>query len=686
MDISAAPSPINPKLPFSPFPLFQVTAIPQDFDSKMAIPFNEQYFVEKNRNYKFLFLSVLVSVLLPAIHGVLFLWIPWVLRSKRTALGLRHKKYFTFIKYFDSFNKTFRATVFGKHLYFQPSLLVLLAIHIGVNSWFCVAETLDLDYEPWLYIVAKRLGRISVAHIPPILIFVAKNNLVSAFSGLSLDKAVFFHKWMGRSMFLTAIIHMVLSLKYWLDLKFYIMIQIPPQIFGFIAISCLGMLNLVSFKFIRNFAFEVFLAQHRAFNFIMLLLAYFHNGGNHAAIILGIHMLVIDRIVARVFGILHKYRDPRKGKSEFEILDDTTVRVSIPISTWEVDNEQWWRFFVPRYKTWRAGQHVLFNCNKVALLAYHPFTIASLAESGKMVLVIKVHKGFTRKLIRKLQKMSEEEPLESSISSVSVRGDDSYNSSSDGSIHSASSATHLKASEIHEVTRPLNKEVSTFKNMLAGFVAPRVFEIKAGINGPFGANYQPLTKFDSVVFFSAGSGASFTLPVALNLLKTLKQRDDEEDYLYRPEKALVTIVMSMKKAANLQWYDHLWEDFIPFLNSGRAHLSLHLTQEVPDASDYDEEIKEKNAKLAAEASKESTFESSSVLSAGPGFSTTYARPDFNDIITASVGDLCSPDYRKAFACIGCGPVAFNEEIKSVCEKNRWVKHAPDIYSYNESFD
>ena len=35
---------------------------------------------------------------------------------------------------------------------------------------------------------------------------------------------------------------------------------------------------------------------------------------------------------------------------------------------------------------------------------------------------------------------------------------------------------------------------------------------------------------------SAGSGASFTLPVALDLLKVNKERDLVDDYLYRPQK------------------------------------------------------------------------------------------------------------------------------------------------------
>ncbi|GEQ69471.1 hypothetical protein JCM33374_g3143 [Metschnikowia sp. JCM 33374] len=496
---------------------------------------------------------------------------------------------------------------------------------------------------------------------------------------------------------------MALALKYWLGMQFDIMVKIPPQIFGFIAFSCLGVLNLASLRFVRNFAFDFFLAQHRFFNFVMTLLAYFHNGGNHAAVILGVHLLVVDRIVGRVIGILHKRKGPTKGRCDFEILDDSTVRVSIPISI-RKNNGKWYWCFVPRYGSWRAGQHVLFNCNKVALLAYHPFTISSLPDSGKMVLVIKVQKGFTKQLHKRLNKMAAEEDPESSVETTTGVNPEVCDSFTE----SIRSTDQLKTCSQEKEVDILAKSVESFQNLISSFQSPRIFNIKAGINGPFGANYQPLTKFDSVVFFSAGSGASFTLPVALDLLKTLQQRDGLDDYLYRPKHAQITLVFSIKYLANLQWYDHLWKEFIPFFNSGRARLCLHVTQEGSQAQDVleiqevsegqevsglseDEQyLKKEKFEVTREFSTVSregnSTSSDSVLdTAKCGFSLSYGRPDIESIVTTSVGKVCSPTYRKAFACISCGPRAFNSRVKKACERNRWVPNAPDVYCYQESF-
>lgn len=679
----------------------------------MSIPFSEQPFVEKKRNLKYTFLFMLVTMLVPLFHGVLFLWIPWFLRSRRDVASLRYKKYFSFVKYFDSFCKVQKLTVARKTFFLQPSLVVVWAIHVGFVVLFSYAETDDLDNFPRSYVISKRVGRISIGCVPMVLMFVAKNNIIAALSGLTLDKSVFFHKWLGRLMFLLAIFHMAYSMKYWIDLKFYVMIEIPPQIFGFIAFSCLGMLNVASLRFIRHFAFDLFLVQHRVFNFIMLLLAYFHSKGNRAAVLLGVHLLVLDRITSRVLGIIHKRKSPTKGISDFEILDDTTIRVSIPIKIKDSDNQKWWWCFVPRYGNWRAGQHVYLNVFKVSMFQYHPFTIGSLSDSGNIVLVIKVHKGFTRKLKNKLLKLkeeSDEENRESHNLATSESSQESEIQSQHNTTNSISSSSELIGKNTDSTV--YTPSVSQFKEIIDSFEESEIIKLKAGINGPYGGNYQPLLRFDLVVFFSAGSGASFTLPVALDLLKTIQEREEVGDYMYRPRRTAINIVMALKKVENVKWYDHLWKEFLPFLNSGRAHLSLHITQEVADAADNlgedeDVEIEEQLAVQGAGPSIEkhdnervveyltgnssekrtqsySTASSYSIVD-NSGFSITYARPDFETIINDAVRLVCSKEYRKSFACLGCGPDLFNGEIKRFCNKNRWVEGAPDVYCYTESF-
>lgn len=656
----------------------------------MAIGFADQYFVERDRGYMFQYLSMLITILLPVIHGALFHWIPWRLRHRRDRASLKNQRYFTFVKYFDSLTRVYGIQFFNWKFYVQPSLLLIMAFHIVIHVVFAFLQTKDLNYLPRFYIVAKRFGRLAISNIPSLMIFVAHNNFIAAVSGLSLDKAVFFHKWLGRWMFIECTIHMGLSLQYWLSLGFYIMIQIPPQIFGFIAYSALGMLTFASFKFIRNFAFDFFLAQHKFFSFIMLLLGLFHNGANRLTVILGVHLLVLDRVVLRIMGFIHKRKSPTKGVTDFEILDETTIRVSIPIAINNVDNRKWWRTIVPRYGNWRAGQHIYLTVPKVSFFQAHPFTIASLQDSGKMVVVMKVLKGFTRNLNKRLIKMSNEAgELYGDLSKITEISNDSFTKPETNDKFYESDSKSIKIETEYEVksTTPSEKEI---RELLTMFPSREILTLKSGIVGPMGGNYQPLTKFESVLFFSAGTGASFTLPVALDLLKENRERDLAEDFLYRPELTKITIVMSMKKFKNLEWYDHLWEEFIPFMISGKLHLILHITQEISDAADVASEIdcqerqyKEKNSSTSENESIYLT--SSSSIADQTGFSIVHGRPIVHDYITKAIQEQSSMSYRKAFACLGCGPHAFNGDIKNSCEKNKWETGAPLVYCYTESF-
>ena len=94
--------------------------------------------------------------------------------------------------------------------------------------------------------------------------------------------------------------------------------------------------------------------------------------------------------------VSYSLKSPTKGLSEFEILDDETLRVSIPVKTSKTDPTPWYRLFLFKYGTWLAGLHVYLNVRKVDFFQHHPFAVASLPESGKITLVIKRETGLQR--------------------------------------------------------------------------------------------------------------------------------------------------------------------------------------------------------------------------------------------------------------------------------------------------
>lgn len=486
----------------------------------MAIPYDIVYKVERDRNIKYQWLMFVFTIGILMVHGLLFHWIPRLLRSRRGPNSLNYKWYFYFLKHWDRFSSCCSIQIGSKKYYYQPSLVFVILGFLGVAVSLTVVETTDIQYQSYGYVISKRIARIGLSNLITILVMVMKCDIVGAITGLQHDRVVFLHKWLGRFMFSTQVIHLALAVNYWLGFNFKTMLLIPPQIFGMIAMGCLTVMNLGSLKFIRNFAFDLFLVQHRIFNFIMLLFVYFHNSGTHAVTLIAVHTLVADRISGRVITFIHKRKSPTKGLAEFELLDEQTILVNYPMKV--VRNDSWWTTFLPSVFWWKPGQHLYLNVWKANKFQLHPFTIASLPDSGKITLVIKVKDGFTKKLYKTLEKEQEKKPDE-----------------------------------------PL--------------------KLKASITGPMGGKRQTLIGFDTNLLIGAGVGGSMIFPLALDLLKELKRRDEIDDYLHRPKHSTVKIVWAIRHKANLSWFHQAINELIPFIKEGKLLMEVYITQEFLDS-------------------------------------------------------------------------------------------------------
>lgn len=652
----------------------------------MAIPFYLQYYVEFDRSTKYQWLNFGLQILSLILHGVFFHFIPIYFRSKRDGKSLRYSGYFKFLKYWDTFNKVYRIRIpYITTIYFQPSLLIVLGGFLAINGVFSFIQTDDIDYIPRDYVIAKRLSRIAVSNLPLLYLLVIKNDLLTAVSGLQHDRLVLFHKWISRVMFIMVVVHIGLSMKYWLGLGFDVMLVIPPQIFGYIAFGSFFFLNFGSLKFIRRWAYDFFLIEHRVFSFIMLLLTFFHNmKGTKPTVILAVHQLVLDRILSRVLSFIHARTSPTRGRSLFEILDEDTILVTVPIKAYEFHERKWYNVFLPKLNTWKAGQHVYLTVGKVKFFQQHPFTISSLSDTKEMKFVIRVQKGFTKLLKKKILKLEQErdEKQEADESVASI----SDSSSVSSSVRSSSSSNSL--------------DVET--ELMPGSNTPdRYFEeddivMKATFVGPVGARYQPLISFDTSVFFSTGSGSSFTFPVCLDLLKTITKRNQIDDFIGRPFKSTIRIVWVVRQVVNVHWYDFILDELLPYCKSGELQIDIYVTKdEEADESIFNEKISvlkesgttnfnlEKSESEKVETNSITGSKSTSILEC-ENVLFYRGRPDIADIVSSETDKLTGRDP-KSLALVSCGTEAFTHDIKTNAVKYKWVTEAPDIYCYTESF-
>ncbi|KAG2730732.1 hypothetical protein G9P44_006309 [Scheffersomyces stipitis] len=646
-----------------------------------SIPFDQQFFVEKERGTRYQWLNYLFCILVFIFHGIVFYWIPRFLRSKRDVKFMKYKPVFIFFNMWDSLNHCFKLDIpfFGWTYHYQPSVLLLFLMFIIVNVRFCYIDTIDIDYLPRMYVIGKRIGKVALGNLPIIYLLVTKNDLVASITGLKPERLVFLHFWFARLLFTMITVHMIMTIKYWLDSNFIVMLQIPPQIFGFMSYGSLFLLTFANIKIIRRYAFDFFMVQHRIFSFIMLLLAFFHNGGSKAMVILAVHLLVLDKVIGRIISIIHKVKSPTKGMSEFEILDEKTLRVTIPVKLSSQNADVWYNQFVPKYGSWKAGQHVLLTVGKVSRFQQHPFTIASLSETGKIQLIIRVKNGFTKKLMKKVKKLQEEQ-LEADT---------------------ASEASSIQSNNSTEETSQNSSIVEDTASTESD--NPEIVKLKASFYGPYGGRFHPLITFDSIVFMAAGSGASFVFPVCLDLLKNIESREIERDYLYRPSNPTVRVTWSIKKFKNIDWYSAQLKMLMPYVNSGKLMLDIYITQEVSGPTVIEEVIEEPQIVEEEVTSKEKSSEKVTIVKESKSTAATSSsssvfsnncqvfyntRPNIPQIIEYHVNSLKYPEenFYKSLAVAACGPHSFNYTAKLECQKHKWTKDCPNIYFYDESFD
>ncbi|KAI5959404.1 FRP1 [Candida pseudojiufengensis] len=657
------------------------------------IPFDQQFFVEKQRNNTYEWLVFIITLILLGGHGLLFHWIPKFLRMKRTEEGIKHIKFFKFLKNWDKFTSVRKFTIFKRYSFFyQPSLVLFCFLFVCFNVGLCFAQIKEIDYQGQMYPMSKRISRVAVGNLPILLFSVAKNDILTNLSGFQFDRLEFLHKWLSRWMWILISIHLALGTYYWLSMNFRIMIIIPPQIFGFMAYGSFCILTWGSMKFIRKWSYDFFLIQHRVFAFIMLFMSFIHNPGNRAAVLISVHGLVIDRVISKIMAYIHKNHSPTKCKSTFEILDENTIEVTIPIKTDDYKSNKWFNKFLS-YKNWKAGQHIYLNVAKVKWFQYHPFTIASVSSSNDMKLLIRVQKGFTKKLMK-------------------------YLSDVDHTEH--------------------DDELTTINTMF---------------HGPYGAVHQPFITFDHCLFFSGGSGGAFTFPVCLDLLKQIDDKNMIGDYLFRPRNPKIRFVWVIKKYENIIWFKHILDQLIEYSTSGRLIIDIYITQErkhnsVSSESTNDilidqtsiesnSELLKKNNNntyeiplkqpdliysektiplpttstsqtlptLKSSISTSSNIEDISNLNKDtieilttneheeeikfPKYNIYYGRPNIGKIIKNHSIELTKEmklmNSYKTLSVASCGPPMFTNLIKEQCQEARKIKNSPDVYCYTESF-
>ncbi|KAK0217354.1 ferric reductase NAD binding domain-containing protein [Armillaria nabsnona] len=254
--------------------------------------------------------------------------------------------------------------------------------------WTNTTNTMGLKFDPLYW--ANRSATMAASQFPLLVALGMKNNIISFLTGIPFEKLSILHRTVARSLCVVLWIHASgrigientispLSLREarWLQC-------------GILAMTSLTVLSIVSIRPLRSSRYDMFKIVHFVFGTIVLLGAYFHmqidaQMGHYVwpAILLW----ALDRVLRWCRMLLF---------AQFSSSDNASIDVLSP-NFMRVTADK------PRFFYWSPGQCAYLTLPSVGLVA-HPFTISSVdtkSKQDKLIFLIRVHDGFTRRVLNK---------------------------------------------------------------------------------------------------------------------------------------------------------------------------------------------------------------------------------------------------------------------------------------------
>lgn len=336
--------------------------------------------------------------------------------------------------------------------------VLVLLVYWAVVIYMATAGAIVKDAYFWERI-GFRNAWVTTTQVPILYLLASKNSILGMIVGSSYERLNWLHRWVARTMFVTATIH---GFYFWAEWQQADVVQQELQTQGSMVYTGFGAWALLLWALLsglaplRHWCYEFFIAQHMLTWIFFLYVVYLHVPSYaQYNVWFAIAALCFDRFFRTVLLVWQnvKFRPNRSDcKGGQRVGHQAQVRaVGEDITIVTIKDVHF---------SWRAGQHLYLWMPKIGMSDHHPYTIAcahSLPETcvcNSIQLVVRKHKGFSRRL---------------------------YN--------------HAK-----KVQAPGSKQTLT-----------------AFVTGPYGLPPR-WDIYDTLVLISASTGASFTLPILQSVL------------------------------------------------------------------------------------------------------------------------------------------------------------------------
>ncbi|GAB7348060.1 hypothetical protein MBLNU459_g6094t1 [Dothideomycetes sp. NU459] len=347
--------------------------------------------------------------------------------------------------------------------------------------------------------IGYRTGFITICQLPLLFLLAGKRNIIGALIGSSYERINWLHRWASRCFLLTATIHMGYWFSDWAPYG-YIGTKVRTDSItkhGVIAWAILLWITLSSMTPIRGISYEFFVIQHIVSFAVFIAMVYLHVPAEvRHWIWICVGLFFFDRLL-RGFWYLY---------NNLSLLHPVQRRDGTMGQYWALKAEftalssGTTRITIRNPPTaWTPGQHLFLSCQALAPMQAHPFTIASIPSDGKMEFFVQSKRGSTRSLYRYAEKCRLELPQHSSV--FAVRDQNSV-----------------------------------------------------AIEGPYGC-IRPLKQFDSVVFLAGSTGATFTMPLLRDLVRSWSKASiQSKSTRERPVVRRIRSVWIVKSGDQLDWF------------------------------------------------------------------------------------------------------------------------------------
>ncbi|KAL2020031.1 hypothetical protein VTK56DRAFT_8934 [Thermocarpiscus australiensis] len=250
--------------------------------------------------------------------------------------------------------------------------------------------------------IGYRNAWVTVTQLPLLYLLASKCSIIGFLVGTSHERLNWLHRWVGRTMLVTASVHGWHFYTDWARTDFveYEIRMMPMIKYGFGAWAVLLWSLVSGLAPFRRMAYEVFVLQHLASAAILLWLVYVHVPiYARYNVWFALAALCFDRgcrTVLLVWQNVKFFPDRSRCKGGQRIGHGAQVRAigdSITVVT-----------IKDVHFSWRAGQHLYLWVPRLGLTEAHPYTIAcahQLPETcicNSIQLVVRKHSGFSRRL------------------------------------------------------------------------------------------------------------------------------------------------------------------------------------------------------------------------------------------------------------------------------------------------